>query len=100
MGISLLFLQPEENQEKAEKDEPGAWEETFKTHSDSKPYGEGLGKFWAGAQRHLARQKLCKSFFAFFSGPTSVGLDFSLPGMEHVYGIPEHADSLRLKVTE
>jgi alpha 1,3-glucosidase len=27
-------------------------------------------------------------------------LDFSLPGMEHVYGIPEHADSLRLKVTE
>ncbi|XP_076972096.1 neutral alpha-glucosidase AB isoform X1 [Tamandua tetradactyla] len=62
---------PEETQGKAEKDEPGAWEETFKTHSDSKPYG-----------------------------PTSVGLDFSLPGMEHVYGIPEHADSLRLKVTE
>ncbi|KAK2100318.1 hypothetical protein P7K49_021666 [Saguinus oedipus] len=30
----------------------------------------------------------------------SVGLDFSLPGMEHVYGIPEHADNLRLKVTE
>ncbi|KAK2498120.1 hypothetical protein MC885_016662, partial [Smutsia gigantea] len=62
---------PEETQGKAEKDEPGAWEETFKTHSDSKPYG-----------------------------PTSVGLDFSLPGMEHVYGIPEHADNLRLKVTE
>ncbi|KAH0508155.1 Neutral alpha-glucosidase AB [Microtus ochrogaster] len=62
---------PEETQEKAEKDEPGAWEETFKTHTDSKPYG-----------------------------PMSVGLDFSLPGMEHVYGIPEHADSLRLKVTE
>uniref|UniRef100_F7FGD1 Neutral alpha-glucosidase AB n=1 Tax=Macaca mulatta TaxID=9544 RepID=F7FGD1_MACMU len=33
-------------------------------------------------------------------GPMSVGLDFSLPGMEHVYGIPEHADNLRLKVTE
>uniref|UniRef100_A0A2K6MDQ4 Neutral alpha-glucosidase AB n=1 Tax=Rhinopithecus bieti TaxID=61621 RepID=A0A2K6MDQ4_RHIBE len=62
---------PEETQGKAEKDEPGAWEETFKTHSDSKPYG-----------------------------PMSVGLDFSLPGMEHVYGIPEHADNLRLKVTE
>ncbi|XP_058291263.1 neutral alpha-glucosidase AB-like isoform X4 [Hylobates moloch] len=60
-----------ETQGKAEKDEPGAWEETFKTHSDSKPYG-----------------------------PMSVGLDFSLPGMEHVYGIPEHADNLRLKVTE
>uniref|UniRef100_A0A2K5BXA0 Neutral alpha-glucosidase AB n=1 Tax=Aotus nancymaae TaxID=37293 RepID=A0A2K5BXA0_AOTNA len=62
---------PEETQGNAEKDEPGAWEETFKTHSDSKPYG-----------------------------PMSVGLDFSLPGMEHVYGIPEHADNLRLKVTE
>ncbi|XP_040837870.1 neutral alpha-glucosidase AB isoform X1 [Ochotona curzoniae] len=63
--------QPEETQGNAEKDEPGAWEETFKTHADSKPHG-----------------------------PTSVGLDFSLPGMEHVYGIPEHAESLRLKVTE
>lgn len=60
-----------EPHEKPEKEEPGVWEETFKTHSDSKPYG-----------------------------PMSVGLDFSLPGMEHVYGIPEHADSLRLKVTE
>ncbi|KAM5247381.1 neutral alpha-glucosidase AB isoform 2-T2 [Ctenodactylus gundi] len=63
--------QAQETQGKTEKDEPGAWEETFKTHTDSKPYG-----------------------------PTSVGLDFSLPGMEHVYGIPEHADSLRLRVTE
>ncbi|XP_060014913.1 neutral alpha-glucosidase AB isoform X3 [Lagenorhynchus albirostris] len=60
-----------ETQGKAEHDEPGAWEETFKTHTDSKPFG-----------------------------PTSVSLDFSLPGMEHVYGIPEHADNLRLKVTE
>lgn len=40
--------QPEETQEKAEKDEPGAWEETFKTHTDSKPYGEGPGKPWLG----------------------------------------------------
>ncbi|XP_068834199.1 neutral alpha-glucosidase AB isoform X2 [Capricornis sumatraensis] len=62
---------PDETQGKPEHDEPGAWEETFKTHSDSKPYG-----------------------------PMSVSLDFSLPGMEHVYGIPEHADNLRLKVTE
>lgn len=53
------------------EEEPGAWEETFKTHTDSKPYG-----------------------------PTSVGLDFSLPGFEHVYGIPEHAESLRLRPTE
>lgn len=36
----------------------------------------------------------------FAAGPTSVGLDFSLPGFEHVYGIPEHAESLRLRTTE
>uniref|UniRef100_UPI00398F50E8 neutral alpha-glucosidase C-like isoform X2 n=1 Tax=Pristiophorus japonicus TaxID=55135 RepID=UPI00398F50E8 len=33
------------------------------------------------------------------NGPTSVGLDFSLHGFEHVYGIPEHTESLRLKTT-
>lgn len=33
-------------------------------------------------------------------GPTSISLDFSLPGVEHVYGIPEHADNLKLKTTE
>ncbi|XP_032872363.1 neutral alpha-glucosidase AB-like isoform X2 [Amblyraja radiata] len=53
------------------EDEAGMWDETFKSHADSKPYG-----------------------------PSSVGLDFSLPGFEHVYGIPEHADSLKLKTTE
>ncbi|XP_048380858.2 neutral alpha-glucosidase AB isoform X2 [Stegostoma tigrinum] len=58
-----------ENEEK--EDEAGMWEETFKTHTDSKP-----------------------------NGPSSVGLDFSLPGFEHVYGIPEHADNLKLKTTE
>uniref|UniRef100_A0A8C1KI22 Glucosidase, alpha; neutral AB n=1 Tax=Cyprinus carpio TaxID=7962 RepID=A0A8C1KI22_CYPCA len=33
-------------------------------------------------------------------GPTSISLDFSLPGVEHVYGIPEHADDLKLKTTD
>ena len=32
-------------------------------------------------------------------GPCSVGLDISFPGVEHVYGIPEHADTLALKTT-
>uniref|UniRef100_A0A4W4GGK4 Neutral alpha-glucosidase AB n=1 Tax=Electrophorus electricus TaxID=8005 RepID=A0A4W4GGK4_ELEEL len=54
-----------------EEDKPGMWEETFKTHSDSKP-----------------------------NGPTSISLDFSFPGVEHVYGIPEHADTLKLKNTD
>uniref|UniRef100_A0A8C2I8I9 Neutral alpha-glucosidase AB n=1 Tax=Cyprinus carpio TaxID=7962 RepID=A0A8C2I8I9_CYPCA len=52
-------------------DKPGMWEETFKSHTDSKP-----------------------------NGPTSISLDFSLPGVEHVYGIPEHADTLKLKNTD
>ena len=33
-------------------------------------------------------------------GPSSVGLDISFPAVEHVYGIPEHADSFALKSTE
>ncbi|XP_063173093.1 neutral alpha-glucosidase AB isoform X1 [Candoia aspera] len=53
------------------EEDPGTWEETFKTHTDRKP-----------------------------NGPTSVGLDFSFPGVENVYGIPEHADNLRLRTTE
>uniref|UniRef100_A0A671RDG0 Neutral alpha-glucosidase AB-like n=1 Tax=Sinocyclocheilus anshuiensis TaxID=1608454 RepID=A0A671RDG0_9TELE len=56
---------------KEEEDKPGMWEETFKSHTDSKP-----------------------------NGPSSISLDFSLPGVEHVYGIPEHADTLKLKNTD
>ena len=37
--------------------------------------------------------------YFYSSGPCSVGLDISFPGVEHVYGIPEHADSLALKTT-
>ncbi|XP_052275424.1 neutral alpha-glucosidase AB-like isoform X2 [Dreissena polymorpha] len=54
-----------------EEEEPGMWEETFKNFHDSKPYG-----------------------------PSSVGIDISFPGFEHVYGIPEHADSMALKTTK
>ncbi|XP_017553579.1 neutral alpha-glucosidase AB isoform X1 [Pygocentrus nattereri] len=56
---------------KEEEDKPGMWEETFKTHSDSKP-----------------------------NGPSSISLDFSFPGVDHVYGIPEHADTLKLRNTD
>ncbi|XP_056602114.1 neutral alpha-glucosidase AB isoform X1 [Triplophysa dalaica] len=54
-----------------DEEKPGMWEEVFKTHSDSKP-----------------------------DGPSSISLDFSLPGVEHIYGIPEHADTLKLKNTD
>ena len=53
-----------------EEDIDGLWEETFKSHTDSKPHG-----------------------------PSSVGMDISFVNSNHVYGIPEHADSFSLKET-
>ncbi|KLJ12136.1 alpha 1,3-glucosidase [Blastomyces silverae] len=46
------------------------WEESFGGNTDTKP-----------------------------RGPESVGLDITFPGYSHVFGIPEHADSLSLKET-
>lgn len=57
-------------EKQAEGEEEGAWDERFKTHEDSKPYG-----------------------------PTSVALDISLPHAAHVYGIPEHAAHFALPAT-
>lgn len=59
------------SEEKSADDEPGMWEETWKSHVDSKPYG-----------------------------PTSVGVDISFPGSKHVYGLPEHADHFALSQTK
>lgn len=53
------------------EDDSGAWEENFKSHHDTKP-----------------------------RGPEAIALDFSFPGAEHAYGIPEHADSLALQSTK
>lgn len=53
------------------ENDPGAWEENFKSHHDSKPIG-----------------------------PEAIALDFSFPGAEHAYGIPEHADSFALRSTK
>ena len=50
--------------------EAGMWEESFKSHPDSKP-----------------------------KGPASVGMDIGFPGFKHVYGVPEHADSFNLRNT-
>ncbi|XP_013773829.1 neutral alpha-glucosidase AB-like isoform X2 [Limulus polyphemus] len=64
--------QVEEEKPAAEvEDMDGAWEEHFKSHADSKPFG-----------------------------PSSVGMDFSFVGFKHVYGIPEHADAFSLKQTK
>lgn len=56
---------------KTDQEEDGAWEESFHSHQDSKPYG-----------------------------PTAVALDFSFPDVDHVYGVPEHADSFALRSTD
>jgi len=53
-----------------EGDPEGWWEETFKGHVDSKP-----------------------------RGPEAISFDLEFPGMQHVYGLPEHAASLSLKPT-
>ncbi len=53
-----------------EGDPAGWWEETFKSHTDSKP-----------------------------KGPQAISVDLSFPGFQHVYGIPEHAASFALKPT-
>lgn len=52
------------------EDEGTWWEESFGGNTDSKP-----------------------------RGPESVGLDITFPGYHHVFGIPEHADSLSLRET-
>eukprot|EP00208_Stichococcus_sp_RCC1054_P007303 CAMPEP_0206145352 /NCGR_PEP_ID=MMETSP1473-20131121/27104_1 /ASSEMBLY_ACC=CAM_ASM_001109 /TAXON_ID=1461547 /ORGANISM="Stichococcus sp, Strain RCC1054" /LENGTH=887 /DNA_ID=CAMNT_0053541521 /DNA_START=68 /DNA_END=2731 /DNA_ORIENTATION=- len=56
--------------EKKEGDPEGWWEETFKSHADSKP-----------------------------KGPEAISFDLSFPGTSHVYGLPEHATGLSLKPT-
>ncbi|VDM85170.1 unnamed protein product [Strongylus vulgaris] len=48
----------------------GFWEETFKSFTDSKPFGS-----------------------------SSVGVDISFIGFRTAYGLPEHADSFALKTT-
>ena len=60
-----------EQQQDDEPDKDGLWEETFKGHTDSKP-----------------------------RGPSSIGLDVAFIESKHVYGVPEHADSLKLKDTQ
>ncbi|XP_065833509.1 neutral alpha-glucosidase AB-like isoform X2 [Oscarella lobularis] len=62
--------QKKEEEEEEEEEERDLWEESFRSHHDSKVHG-----------------------------PSSIGVDIAFPGSSHVYGIPEHADSLNLKET-
>ncbi|KAK2748496.1 hypothetical protein FQN57_000629 [Myotisia sp. PD_48] len=57
--------------EKSDRPDEGTWwDESFGGNTDSKP-----------------------------RGPESVAIDITFPGYEHVFGIPEHADSISLKQT-
>ncbi|KAF7720199.1 Mannosyl-oligosaccharide alpha-1,3-glucosidase [Penicillium ucsense] len=60
----------ENGESESAEDESTWWEENFGSNTDSKP-----------------------------RGPESVGLDITFPGFSHVFGIPEHADSLSLRET-
>lgn len=60
----------EENKIDPPEDDPGAWEENFKGHHDSKP-----------------------------NGPSAIALDFTFHQANILFGIPEHADSFALKTT-
>uniref|UniRef100_A0A4W4HH72 Neutral alpha-glucosidase AB n=1 Tax=Electrophorus electricus TaxID=8005 RepID=A0A4W4HH72_ELEEL len=73
------------------------------------PEGAEVKENVDGAEHQAIMVQTFQSYFKYclkkpnlflFLGPTSVSLDFSLPGVEHVYGIPEHADNLKLKTTE
>ncbi|KFU83540.1 Neutral alpha-glucosidase C, partial [Chaetura pelagica] len=55
---------------KEKQEDLGLWEEKFGTFLDIKAHG-----------------------------PSSVGMDFSLHGFEHVYGLPQHTEALLLKNT-
>lgn len=43
--------------------------------------------------------KFDEAFVLIGTGPMSVGLDFTFEGFDHVYGLPEHADSFALRST-
>ncbi|KAJ3391269.1 hypothetical protein HDU92_009129 [Lobulomyces angularis] len=74
-GMEEVLAEELSEKEKLEKElkeklEFGMWEESFEGNTDSKKYG-----------------------------PSSIGIDITFSGIEHVYGIPEHASSFNLKNT-
>lgn len=67
---SLLKFEHFREKSEEENNDNGFWEETFQSHTDSKPYGS-----------------------------SSIGLDVSFIGFKFIFGLPEHADSFVLKST-
>ncbi|KAK6019516.1 hypothetical protein OSTOST_14847 [Ostertagia ostertagi] len=65
-----LMVEEYRKQEEGKEYPEDFWQETFKSHTDSKPFGS-----------------------------SSVGVDISFVGFRNAYGLPEHADSFSLKST-
>uniref|UniRef100_A0A665WHS9 Glucosidase, alpha; neutral C n=1 Tax=Echeneis naucrates TaxID=173247 RepID=A0A665WHS9_ECHNA len=60
------------------------------------------GKLWFETLQDGPRREmfvLCKCTCRAAPGPSSIGADVCLHGFSHVYGLPEHADSLQLRDT-
>ena len=60
---------------------------------------------WCDVHVHVKLTVAVKDVHTFIcdfasSGPSAVAMDISFPGVEHVYGIPEHADTFLLKTTK
>lgn len=68
--LKFEHLREKKEAVEGEQVEGDLWEETFKSHTDSKP-----------------------------NGPESIGMDITFNDFEHVYGIPQHADSFALRST-
>ncbi|KAG7234578.1 hypothetical protein INR49_002207 [Caranx melampygus] len=73
------------------------WFETLQHPPRFTSHGSGVREddppslLWRETFRHFVDIKA--------NGPSSVGADVSLHGFSHVYGLPEHADSLQLRDT-
>lgn len=102
----------DKQEEVSDDSEPDLWEETFKSHTDSKPKGWNFEdrimphftfSFFTRSSNPLYVHPIITHTFIlviFSTGPTSVGLDVTFTDFEHVFGIPEHADSFALKSTK
>ncbi|KAL7992412.1 hypothetical protein Chor_016668 [Crotalus horridus] len=91
----LLYLEhlqsPPQNRKSTSQEKESGLADSFKeTEEDLGLWEEKNGNFLDIKANVL----LCLN-----TGPSSVGLDVSLHGFEHLYGIPQHAETLLLKNT-
>jgi alpha 1,3-glucosidase len=71
------------------------WEERFSKWTDSKPKGKSRCC-------SLLEHCVCERYahVSAFTGPEAFSVDISFPGVEHIFGLAEHASPLSLPSTE